>query len=62
MKKNNEMPGRKNSKKNEQHNMSKEKMSKFSDAKKSEDIGTMKIGKAHSMQDDNASINLREKK
>jgi hypothetical protein len=44
MKKNNEMPAKVNSKKDDPNKMHKEKMNKTPE-KKSEDLGSMKIGK-----------------
>jgi hypothetical protein len=61
MKKNNELPAKTNSKKDDTHNISKEKKSKTSDKEKDEVLGTMKIGKAHFMEDDKVSIKIKER-
>ena len=60
MKKDNEVPAK--TKKDDTRNISEEKKSKISDKEKNEVSGTMKIGKAHSMEDDKVSIKIKEGK
>jgi hypothetical protein len=61
MKKNHHNPSA-NTPKNETKNKADQKIKTKTSNKTNDDLGTMKIGKAHSMNDDDASESLKEKK
>jgi hypothetical protein len=60
MKKNHHNPST-DAPKNETKNKTGQKIKSKTSNKSNEDLGTMKIGKAHSMNDDNVSVSFKEK-